>query len=358
ENLLVLGIGGSDLGTRAILEALPHKKRVVFAGDNMDPVELNRVLCKLDLKKTAVNVVSKSGNTLETLASFMIVREKLKRIVGKNFAQQIIATTDQESGTLSEWARFEKYHQLIIPENVGGRFSVLSDVGLFPAGWAGISIQKLLAGAAGQMAQFSSRKPEDQIPAMLAALYASLHQETHRNIFVLMPYAAELQAFARWYRQLFAESLGKKENRSGLRVPVGFTPLATIGPRDQHSQIQLYMEGPRDKVITFVEIQHWDEDYVIPDGPLPSADLFGLSGRRMSDVQKAERRATAEALAANQSPNGTLFLKQLDAESLGELFQFFMLTTAYLGEFLDVNAYDQPGVEEGKRRLRAWLRST
>ncbi len=356
DTLLVLGIGGSDLGARAILEALPHKKQVLFAGANTDPQELAATLGQINWKKTVVNIISKSGDTLEPMSAFLIVRDLLKKNTGTKWASQIIATTDKEEGTLAEWSRLEGYHTLLVPRNTGGRFSVLSDVGLFPAAWAGISIKELLAGARMQTRLFERQTIREQLPAVFAALHAEGYRN-HRSLWVLMPYAAELSSFARWYRQLIAESLGKMQNRGGLAISMGPTPIAGLGATDQHSQIQLYMEGPSDKLITFLEVEKFDQDFVIPKLPAPTAALYGLPGRKLSDVIHAERKATAEALAFEKRPNGTLFIPSLSPRVLGELFQCFMLATACLGELLDVNAFDQPGVQEAKRRITYWLRT-
>jgi glucose-6-phosphate isomerase len=356
HTLLVLGIGGSDLGTRAIFQALPSKKRVVFAGSNTDPDELASILSSLDLKKTVVNIVSKSGDTIEPMSAFLILRERLKKIVGKHFAKHIVATTDLERGTLIEWARREGYHRLIIPANVGGRFSVLSDVGLFPAAWAGIEIEALVDGAAEQMKSFEKDEPAHQLPALYAALHADAYLRHRRSQFVFMPYASALFTFSLWYRQLIAESLGKARNRSGLAISIGPTPIAGIGAADQHSQVQLYMEGPSDKLFTFLEVERFSSRITLPSAPYPASALEGIGGRSLEDLIHAERKATAEALASEHRPSGTIFLSKLDARGLGELFQFFMLATAYLGELFDVNAYDQPGVQEGKRRFREWMR--
>lgn len=362
ETLLVLGIGGSDLGARAILQALPvasHKsqvtRRVLFAGANTDPDELEGILKTINWKKTVVNIISKSGDTVEPMSAFLIARERLKKAVGPKFASQIVATTDASGGTLRAWAEKEGYRLLVVPRNVGGRFSVFSDVALFPAAFAGIPIHELLAGAADQIRSFEKEPLEMQI----AAQYASLHNEWYlryrHSAFVLMPYAARLELVGKWYRQLIAESLGKARNRRGVLVETGPTPIAALGATDQHSQIQLYMEGPRDKVVTFIEIEQFASKLRVGKLPAMSSSLQHLENRPLQDLIHAERRATADALTSQRRPNGTLFLPKLDAYHLGALMQMFMLATAYLGEFMDVNAYDQPGVEEGKRRFREWI---
>jgi len=312
------------------------------------------MLSSVDWKRTAVNIISKSGDTVEPMSAFFVARERLRKASGKKFAEQIIATTDAEQGTLVALAKKEGYARLIVPGNVGGRFSVLSDVGLFPAAWAGVPIAKLLAGAAHQANEFRRKAVEEQTAAPYAALHASQYRDG-RSVFVLMPYAARLQSFAFWYRQLIAESLGKRLNREGGVVNVGPTPIAALGATDQHSQLQLYMEGPEDKVVTFVEVEAFAANLRVPKPPIASESFRGLAGRSFQELIHAERRFTAEALASVDRPTGTIFLGRLDAEHLGALFQMFMQATAYLGELLNVDAYDQPGVEEGKRRFRAWL---
>jgi len=362
DTLLVLGIGGSDLGARAILQALSvasgkskATRRVLFAGANTDPDELESIFKTLDWKKTLVNIISKSGDTVEPMSAFLIARERLKKAVGAKFASQIIATTDAQSGTLRAWSEREGYRLLVVPGNVGGRFSVFSDVGLFPAAWDGVPIHELLAGAADQVRSFEKEPPEMQISGQYAALHNEWFSRYRSTIFILMPYVSRLGLFGRWYRQLIAESLGKARNRRGVLVETGATPIAALGATDQHSQIQLYMEGPRDKVMTFVEVESFSSGLKVGKLPGPSEALSRLEGVSLEELIHAERRATAGALTSQRRPNGTIVLPTLDAYHLGALMQLFMIATAYLGEFMDVNAYDQPGVEEGKRRFREWV---
>lgn len=351
DTLLVLGIGGSDLGARTILEALPAKKRVVFAGGNTDPDELETILASLNWKRTVVNIVSKSGDTIEPMSAFFIARERLQKAVGKRFSKQIVATTDAFKGTLRTLAAKEGYHTLIVPGDVGGRFSVLTDVGLFPAAWAGVDVKQLLAGAQAEQDRFKRASVIDQLPAQYAMIHAEHLLKYGRSLFVLMPYSSRLQSFARWYRQLVAESIGKAQTRSGAQIEFGPTPIAALGATDQHSQIQLYMEGPRDKVITFIEIEQFTAKMRLPRLQKTDGPMAGLSSRTLQDIIHAERAATSDALTQAGRPNETLTLPKLNAYHLGELFQFFMLATAYLGELFDINAFDQPGVEDGKRRF-------
>lgn len=350
ETLLVLGIGGSDLGARTLLEALPHKKRVVFAGANTDPDELEEIYTSLNWKKTVINIVSKSGDTIEPMSAFLIALDRLKKAVGKNYAKQIVATTDGLRGTLNTIAKAEGFATLLVPANVGGRFSILTDCGLFPAAWSGIDIKSLLKGAAAEQARFV-REP---IAAQFSAQYAMVHAEHllkyGRTLFVLMPYSSKLQAFSRWYRQLVAESLGKAETRRGSHFSYGPTPIAALGATDQHSQIQLYMEGIDDKVITFIEIAAFKASRLrLPKIGLQYGRMLALSKRSFQELIHAERAGTSQALTEAGRPNGTIILPTLNAYHLGELLQGFMLATAYLGELFDIDAFNQPGVEHGKR---------
>lgn len=354
DTLLVLGIGGSDLGARAILQALPQQKRVMFAGANTDPDEWTMIEKTVNWKKTLVNIISKSGDTIEPMSAFLLARECLKKAVGKAFAKQIIATTDPANGTLHAWAELEGYRQLIVPSNIGGRYSVLSDVGLFPAAWAGVPVDGLLKGATDEQHAFESLEPHESVAGQYAAWHAEAFTQG-RNLFVLMPYVARLDSFAHWYRQLVAESLGKAFDRTGHKSVAGPTPIAALGATDQHSQLQLYMDGPEDKIVTFIELEQFDQPVRIPALPASAPALDALPGHSLEELIHAERRATAEALAGRNRPNGTLVLSRLDAVGLGHLFQMFMLANALLAELFDVNAYDQPGVEDGKKRFHAWL---
>lgn len=337
ENCLVLGIGGSDLGARAIYKALGKSKagmKLNFAGGNTDPDELYNALAQLDLKKTLVNIISKSGDTIEPMSAFEIVKQLFKKKVGKNYNQHILATTDQSSGSLRAMVDSEKFGSLPIPKNVGGRFSVLTDVGLFPLACAGISITDILNGAA------SERSHEE---AEVFAGLQYLAYQKNQKIQILMPYSESLREFGFWFRQLWAESLGKKFNREGRVINTGPTPVAALGATDQHSQIQLYNEGPNDKTITFIEVDKFHHDMVRPDG------------LALSKIIHAEREATAKALKDNQRPNGTIHIPEVSATTIGALVMFFEIATAISGELYDVNAYDQPGVEAGKKNLKKLL---
>lgn len=357
RDVLVLGIGGSSLGARALLEALctPQHLRTQPAGgaprlhlpDNSDPWLLWHLLKALDPKTTGVLVVSKSGGTVETAAQLLIVRKWLDDAVGAaGLRSRLVAVTDPQNGTLRALCEHEGWASLPIPSNVGGRFSLLTAAGLMPAVLAGIDAQALLDGAAA-MAERCRNTTLRQNPAgMIAALHHLHHTQKGRTIHVMMPYADRLRAFAAWYVQLWAESLGKRVDREGRTVESGPTPLPAVGATDQHAQMQLFMEGPRDKLITFIAVEEPGIDLEIPTASGP--DRY-LSGRSLGALLDAELRGSIEALASDGRPSLTITLRRLDAETLGGLVFLYEAATAFAGEFYGINAFDQPGVELGKR---------
>jgi glucose-6-phosphate isomerase len=355
--LIVVGIGGSDLGARALLKALPGVKgmTVKFLGANTDPEEIAAALKGLDWSKTAINVISKSGDTVEPMATFLILREHLVKAVGeKRHARHVIATTDASKGTLRAIADREGYRTLPVPPDVGGRFSVLTPVGLFPAACAGLDIRSLVAGAKAWRHDCLKAAAADSPTLQWAALQHDAYSRG-RHLTVLMPYTESLREFAFWFRQLWAESLGKKHSRTGTLVHLGFTPIAALGATDQHSQIQLYNEGPADKTVTFIEVAAPRADFTIPPAYADLESVAYLAGHRLSAVLHAERAATAQSLAASGCPNGTLTIPAVTPAAIGALLMHFMFATAVVAELLDVDAYDQPGVEAGKRLMYAAL---
>lgn len=360
DTLVVVGIGGSLLGAQAAYKALNgieelkrggRPLRLVFAGDFTDPQAIADLVDAVDWSRAVVNVISKSGDTIEPMAVFILLRSLLEKHAGKAKAvKRVIATTDPERGTLRAIADREGYATLPVPRNVGGRFSVFTEVGAFPLLAGGINVEELWKGAAAEDALFWKTTPLRNLPMLYAGLQYLLYRKG-RRVSVLMPYAERLSLVGQWYRQLWAESLGKKTDRHRNRVHAGMTPVAAVGPADQHSQIQLYNEGPNDKIITFIEVDEALRDFRIPD---PFPDVEGISyfaGLRFRDIVHAERKGTAEALVENRRPNGTLTLPELSGQSVGRLLQMFMIATAVMGELMDVNAFDQPGVEAGKQAM-------
>lgn len=355
-DVLVLGIGGSSLGARAIYQALcgplelpggPWRAdRRLHLPDNSDPWLLDALLSRLAPENTVALVISKSGGTVETAAQLGIVQEWLARGVGpERLSRHLVAITDPAKGSLRKLAEAEGWATLPIPSNVGGRFSVLSAVGLFPAALAGVDVAAMLRGAR-HMADRCASTRWNENPAGVLALVHHLHERLKgRHVHVMMPYSDALRGFAGWYVQLWAESLGKRTDREGNPVEVGPTPLCAVGATDQHAQMQLFMEGPRDKLITFLRVRDRSSDLTVPPQSGPNAYLSGV---KLSELLDAERIGTTQALALDGRPSLTLELDRLDAGALGELFFLYEAATAFSGELYDIDAFDQPGVELGK----------
>jgi glucose-6-phosphate isomerase len=362
DNLVVLGIGGSALGTTALVSALLHPfhnllpsaerggRPRVFVVDNVDPDEIAGLFSHLDLSRTLVNVVSKSGTTAETMAAYLVARKLLLDEVGaEGLPSHLAFTTDPHGGVLRKIGRQEGIPLFDIGAGVGGRFSVLSSVALLPAALVGIDVPALLAGAAEMDAWIA----ETDVVSNPAHVYAALQflEDTRfkRHLSVMMPYSRALRDVADWYRQLWAESLGKAVDRQGRTVHVGPTPIKALGATDQHSQVQLYTEGPDDKVVTFLRVERFDHNVVIPTLHAEEESLAYLGGRSMAALLNAEQEATAWALAQRGRPSLTITLPRVDASSLGQLLYLFETAVAISGELYDINAFDQPGVELGKQ---------
>ena len=361
DHILVLGIGGSALGAKALLNALRRpawnelddEGREFFPRltvlDNVDPTSVADALRRIDPRRVLVNVISKSGGTAETMAQYLVVRNWLEQALGPAATRHLVFTTDPVKGALREIAQRDGIAALEVPPDVGGRFSVLSPVGLLPAALVGIDIEALLGGARDALA----RAEHDDLRHNPAALYSALHWTADTTlgtrVHVLMPYTDRLREFAEWYRQLWAESLGKARDRRGQTVHLGPTPVGAVGATDQHSQVQLFMEGPFDKVITFVAVDHFAEDVAIPPGSSLPADLAYLPGHTLGGLLHAEYQATAAALARMGRMNCSLHLPALSAAVLGEVIMFFQLATGYAGVWYGIDPFDQPGVELGKR---------
>lgn len=361
ENLVVLGIGGSALGNIALQAALnaptynllsPGERPGprVFVVDNVDPSNLSAVLGVCNPRKTLFNVVSKSGETAETASQFMIVRKLLQDSVGDKWADHVVAITDPKAGTMRTICDRAGITTLPVPEGVGGRFSVLSPVGLFSAAMAGIDIEGLLTGAQAMDERCANEDLTKNPAAMLALLLVDLGTRKGKPNHVLMPYANALKLLGDWFAQLWAESLGKRFDTHKNEVFAGFTPISALGTTDQHSQVQLYREGPNDKVIGFIRVDDFgpDQSLTIPTGMGVEAIEY-LEGKRMADLLNAELRATEYALVESQRPNYTISMPRIDAQHVGEFIALWEITTAYAGRMLNIDAYDQPAVETGKK---------
>jgi glucose-6-phosphate isomerase len=363
DHLIVLGIGGSALGNIALQSALnpwtynlaPRDQRRgprVFVLDNVDPHYVGQAFEAVrradpGFARTIVNVISKSGETAETAAQFMIARSILKDALGDEYASHIVAITDPEKGTMRSICDEEGYATLPVPDGVGGRFSVLSPVGLFSAAMCGIDINALLDGAAAMDARCGA-KPGLKNPAAVLAWLLHRFTTAGKPNHVLMPYCNALYLLADWWRQLWAESLGKRVDVDDKEIFAGATPIKALGTTDQHSQVQLYREGPNDKVIGFVEVERFADDAVIPDD-LAVENLTYLHGKSMSGLLNAEKKATEYALIESERPNFTIRFPQVDAHGVGQFIQLWQMATAYAGLLFNIDAYDQPAVETGKK---------
>jgi len=367
DNFVVLGIGGSALGGIALHGALSHpfhnllprehpaRKGAprLFVLDNVDPALLSGFLelVEPELDRTVFNVITKSGSTAETMGQFLLVRDLLRRR-GLDPAGQIVVTTDPDPARslLRRMARAEGYLAFPVPPNVGGRFSVLSAVGLLAAAVAGIDVDALLAGAAAMDERCRAADPEANPAARYAALLYLLYRKG-KPITVLMPYSSALRRLADWYCQLWAESLGKRQDMAGNDVFVGPTPIASVGVTDQHSVMQLYQDGPFDKVITLIEVEDATaegRDLPVCAGP-NEEELAYLARSTFGRLLSAELSATRSALRHKHRPNLTLRVPRLGPAVMGELLMFFQHAVTYSGCLYGVDPFDQPGVELGKQ---------
>ena len=365
DNFVVLGIGGSALGPIAIYQALCHlhynelpkktrKGPKFYVEDNVDPVRMKALLDVIDPAKTCFNVISKSGATSETMTQYLIIADLLEK-AGVDVKENMIFTTDAAKGNLNKIsAKLGGIKSYVLPDGVGGRFSELCPVGLLPAAVLGIDINGMLAGAA-YMDKLCSKSSMDDNPALMCAVIQYMAMESGKNIGVLMPYSDNLKYISDWYAQLWAESLGKNQTLDGKPCNVGQTPVKTLGVTDQHSQVQLYTEGPFDKIITFLSVGSYAEKSPIPHGCEDIPDVGFLGGHTMEELIQAENKATAFALTKAGRLNYTITLPEINAFTIGQLLFLFELQTAYTGAMLNINTFNQPGVEAGKKATFALL---
>ncbi|WP_366556357.1 glucose-6-phosphate isomerase [Aquibaculum sediminis] len=352
DDVLILGTGGSSLGGQTLYALAdaplgPAHPRLHFL-DNVDPFGFERLLDRLDLERTGVVAVSKSGGTAETLCQFAVIVEAMIEALDESrLASRVAVITEPKDSPLAALAERWRLPRLDHDLGVGGRFSVLSVVGLLPALLAGLDAAAFREGAAAVLDRALGSEGCDLASPAAGAALAVLAAERGYSQSVLMPYVDRLADFGLWYRQLWAESLGKHGK--------GTTPIRALGPVDQHSQLQLYLQGPADKLFTLIRLETEGEGPRVAPQVVDDPRLEYLAGRRMGDLLDAMARATAETLIRNGKPTRTLVLERLDEEVLGGLFMHFMLETILAAELLGVDAYDQPAVEEGKVLARDYL---
>lgn len=353
ENVVVLGIGGSALGNIALHSALnspyhnlnpPPGHPRLFVLDNIDPDLVGEFLDGFDPAKTLFNVISKSGGTAETMSQFLIFRNELVSRLGDAHTDHLVITTDAEKGVLREIVASEGYRSFVVPDGVGGRFSVLSPVGLLSSALVGIDVKGLLAGAAA-MDEVCREPALFENPALLhAAVQTLMQREKQKNVAVMFSYSHRLRDMADWYAQLLAESIGKRKGDTF----VGPTPVRAVGVTDQHSQVQLYVEGPFDKWFTLLSVDRPDHRVDIPLAFEDKEGVSYLGNRQLVELFQAERDGTRIALTEAGRPNATIRLEKIDPHALGQLIYMLEVSVAVMGEHYGIDAFDQPGVEAGK----------
>ncbi len=349
---VVIGIGGSSLGAEAVLRsARPHHRRGLrthFA-DNLDPESVDRLFSQLDLRTTLLVVVTKSGTTIETMSQFWIARQLLEEAVGaKRAHRHVVAITDPEDGALRRLVNQEGWYSFDIPPNVGGRFSVLTPVGLVPLALAGYPIEPLLKGARQVRDRYATAEEIADSLGRMADEALALAEAGYGQV-VMMTYGDRLVGLVDWFRQLWAESLGKAHQRDGEQVHRGITPVFARGVVDQHSQVQLYMEGPKDKWVCFLEVEEFARDRRVPDSPALPEGLEHLGGTSVSDIFAAELEGTRRALQESGRPTASWRFQKVVPKSVGGFLYAWQMITGVAGELWQVNAFDQPGVELGKK---------
>jgi len=352
ENIVVLGIGGSALGLIALREAVLgplynlYSKPRLFVLDNIDPFYTANFFSTIDVHKSLFIVISKSGTTVEPMALYAIARGKFKQ---SDVKKHFVFVTDPEEGLLRDIAKKDNISTFEVPQKVGGRFSVLSAVGLLPAALIGIDIKAIFDGAKKMRGQIGKSSPEKNPALLLAATQYLMDIKKGKCMTVMMPYSSSLYRTADWYRQLLAESIGKNEK-------TGPTPLKALGTTDQHSQLQLYTEGPNNKLIIFLTSATFAKDPKI--GNVLPKEIGYLNGKKLSEILAAAHAGTAGSLAAAKRPNLTIEVPTCDEENIGALIMLFEFQVALLGFMYKVNAFDQPGVEHGKKITKSLLSKT
>ncbi len=350
ETLIVVGIGGSYLGARAVLEALHPRlrrskaPRIVFAGHQLEASAYAELLESMDGREVAINVISKSGTTTEPAIAFRLLREKLEGMYGaEKAARRIVATTDASKGALRELAEARGYESFVVPDDVGGRFSVFTPVGLFPLAVAGVDLRALLAAAAAELDRFTEAKLIEDSPALIYSAVRHNAIMAKKRVEVLASFHPTLHYLAEWWKQLFGESEGKQGK--------GLFPASVDYTTDLHSLGQYLQDGPRMILETFLAI---DIPEAGPQVPMDEQDLDGLNylaGRELAEINALALGAVADAHLEGGAPNLTLRMQRADEAGLGSLLFCFMLSVSLNGKLLGVNPFDQPGVEAYKKKL-------
>lgn len=348
DNVLMLGTGGSSLGGQMLYELAKKKKTVLHFLDNVDPCTFDDKINQMDLRKTGVVVISKSGHTSETLCQFMCLLSQYKKHLGNNFSNHFLVITEPGARPMRTIAEQYSLPCFDHDPKIGGRFSVLSNVGMSAGILGGVNAEKVRLGAARVLKHVLNEKSLEKIPSVQSALLSyGLHKSGH-TVSVVMPYSDRLRPLSKWFVQLWAESLGKKDQ--------GNTPIHALGTVDQHSQLQLFLDGPRDKAFTIIATDTRSKGLKIEDSFMDVQELGYFSNTSMGDLLYAHQEATIVTLRHNNCPTRVLRMDILDEESLGALIMTFMLETIFMATLMGINAFDQPAVEEGKVRMKEFMK--
>lgn len=366
ENILILGIGGSVLGTMAVTEALlkPYWNFLsdeqrnnfpkIFYLDNIDPDSICGLLDILDLSKTLVNVVTKSGDTTETMAQFMVIKDKMQELLGDDYRKNIIATTDKHTGVLRQIAEQEGYKTFIVPDDIVGRYSVFTAVGLLPFALLGLDIDEIIQGVKDMDSELKNPEITQNIAAQNALLHYLFDVKRGKNITVMMPYSSRLKYVADWFVQLWAESLGKEKDNNGKFIHAGLTPIKALGATDQYSQMQLYYEGPNDKLINFIRVEDFDKELDIPK-IFEYTGIGYLGGKSVKDLLNAEANSSRIVLTDYKKPTLTISIPKINGYYLAQLLYFFEMQTAITSELYNIDAFNQPAVEQARNYTYAFM---
>ncbi|MFW0777860.1 MAG: hypothetical protein ACN2B6_09105 [Rickettsiales bacterium] len=346
SHVVMVGAGGSGLSGKVFSGLKPAVNPTLHFLENIDPDAIDDMLARIDLPNTLFIVTSKSGTTAETLGHFYILLEATRQTIGNDVGAHFLVVTMPGDNPLRQSANEHGICVLDHPTDIGGRFSVFTYQGLLPAAIAGIDIAKIRGGAATIIEELKNTPHDEYAPAIGAALQYAFMEQGY-PLSVMLPYAQRLRGLSAWYRQSWAESLGKDGK--------GTTPLRAVGSTDQHSQLQLYLDGPKDKFFNVITTKRagTGQPFDVPD----REDISYLSGKTAGDIMAAEQKATIETLMNNGCPVRLLTLDTLNEESIGALFMHFFLEIIFMSELLGVNAFDQPAVEESKQAARDYLQT-
>jgi len=345
ETVVVAGMGGSSLSGRTLTSLAPLGTKPVFHFlENIDPDLMDEMLEHIDCKKTCFLVISKSGSTAETLAQFFVLWDYAVKKLGKQAAQHFFAITMPGDNPTRRFAN-KQGMTVLDHEPIGGRFAILTNIGLLPAAIVGLDIKALRRGAKMVVEQIEkSSQPKDCPPALGAALHAAFMEKNYA-ISVMLPYAARFKVLSAWWRQCWAESLGKHGK--------GSTPVCAVGTTDQHSQLQLYLDGPRDKFFHMVMLERKGTGRLVAGDSV--SELAYLQNKTLGDIMEAEQKATFETLTRHHCPVRLFKFDRLGEEQVGAILMHFMLEVIFTSHLLGVTPFDQPAVEEGKKLAKEYL---